>query len=171
MSISKHIFHRYNITIPAGATEGTANLTLSPRDNDRRDGNRGVGVRATASGGSTQTDITIIDDESLSTPSTNPDRAALVALYEATDGDNWTDNTNWLSDQAAGRVVRRGPPTDDGRVTRLGLYENQLSGSIPSELGSLTNLQLLGLHENQLSGSLPSWLGNLTNLQLLRLGG
>ena len=29
----------------------------------------------------------------------NPDRAVLVALYEATDGDNWKDNTNWLSDR------------------------------------------------------------------------
>jgi len=54
------------ITIPAGETKGTAHLTLSPHDNDERDGNKGVGVRATASGGSTQTDITIIDDESLS---------------------------------------------------------------------------------------------------------
>ena len=26
------------------------------------------------------------------------DRAALVVLYEATDGDNWVNNTNWLSD-------------------------------------------------------------------------
>ena len=26
------------------------------------------------------------------------DRAALVALYHATDGPNWTDNTGWLSD-------------------------------------------------------------------------
>ncbi|MYA15359.1 MAG: hypothetical protein F4Z28_00600, partial [Gammaproteobacteria bacterium] len=28
----------------------------------------------------------------------NPDRSALVALYEATDGPNWIDNTNWLTD-------------------------------------------------------------------------
>ena len=34
---------------------------------------------------------------------TNPstDRAALVALYNATDGDNWANNTNWLSDGAS----------------------------------------------------------------------
>ena len=25
------------------------------------------------------------------------DRAALVALYDATEGPNWTNNTNWLS--------------------------------------------------------------------------
>ena len=28
----------------------------------------------------------------------NPDPAALAALYEATDGPNWRNNTNWLTD-------------------------------------------------------------------------
>ena len=28
----------------------------------------------------------------------NPDRAALVALYHATDGPNWTRNENWLTE-------------------------------------------------------------------------
>ena len=31
--------------------------------------------------------------------SVESDRAALVALYNATGGANWTDNTNWLSDE------------------------------------------------------------------------
>ena len=30
------------------------------------------------------------------------DRAALVALYAATDGENWDDNSNWLSDAPLG---------------------------------------------------------------------
>ena len=29
------------------------------------------------------------------------DRAALVALYNATDGANWTINTNWLSNEVS----------------------------------------------------------------------
>ena len=32
------------------------------------------------------------------TPTSGGDRAALVALYNATDGPNWNDNTNWLSE-------------------------------------------------------------------------
>ena len=35
------------------------------------------------------------------------DRAALTALYNATDGDNWTDNTNWAHSRTSIRVVRR----------------------------------------------------------------
>ena len=91
------------------------------------------------------------------------DQAALVALYEATNGDNWTNNTNWLSDRPLDEW--HGVRTDDGgRVTRLNLVENNLIGTIPSELGNLTNLQDLSLYSNQLSGSLPAELGNLTNL-------
>ena len=96
------------------------------------------------------------------------DRAALVALYEATDGENWTNNTNWLSDKPLGEWS--GVTTDDsGRVTVLYLTHNQLSGTLPSELGNLTNLQWLMLVSNQLSGTLPASLGALPNLQSLDL--
>ena len=101
-------------------------------------------------------------------PST--DRAALVALYNATDGPNWTDNDNWLSDRPIGDWY--GVTTDaEGRVTELDLGENQMSGEIPSELGSLANLEILRLHANQLSGQIPRELGNLSNLRRLYLGG
>ncbi len=54
------------ITILAGKTKGTATLTFTPLDNEEEDGNRSLGVQATASGGSAQTAITILDDETLS---------------------------------------------------------------------------------------------------------
>jgi len=44
------------------------------------------------------------------------------------------------------------------------LHNNQLSGSIPPELGNLSKLQLLWLYSNQLSGSIPAELGGLSNL-------
>ena len=65
-----------------------------------------------------------------------------------------------------------GVDTDgDGRVVGLRLYENGLSGTIPSELGNLANLQTLSLFSNQLSGEIPAELGNLANLQMLSLFG
>ena len=98
----------------------------------------------------------------------NTDRAALAALYNTTNGSSWRDDTNWVSSRPLGEWY--GVSTDaDGRVTELDLRDNQLSGSIPSELGNLDNLQALGLHDNQLSGSIPSELGNLDNLQALGL--
>ena len=87
------------------------------------------------------------------------DRAALVALYEATDGANWTNSNNWLSEEPLGSWY--GVTTDDsGRVTQLSLSSNGMSGSI-SNLSSLTRLNSLILFSNRLTGRIPTSLGSL----------
>lgn len=97
------------------------------------------------------------------------DRAALVALYHATDGPNWNDNTNWLTDAPLGQWF--GVTTNpNGRVYELNLPDNNLSGPIPSEFGALTGLQNLQLQINAISGKLPPELANLASLQHLVLG-
>ena len=94
---------------------------------------------------------------------TPTDRAALAALYNATDGANWLNNRNWLSIGPMGEW--HGVTTDsDGRVTHLDLRHNQLTGEIPEELGNLSNLTGLDLRHNQLTGEIPEELGSLTNL-------
>ena len=96
------------------------------------------------------------------------DRAALVALYNATDGANWRIKRNWLSNAPMGEWD--GVTTNsDGWVTHLDLQRNQLTGEIPAELGSLTNLERLWLAGNQLTGEIPAELGSLTNLEGLSL--
>ena len=100
--------------------------------------------------------------------SPSSDRDALVALYNATDGPNWKNAPNWLSDKPLGTWW--GVDTDaDGRVTKLVLIANNLTAQIPSELGRLSNLELLELSRNSLSGQIPSELGELSNLKLLHL--
>ena len=100
--------------------------------------------------------------------SVDGDRAALIALYNATDGANWTDNTNWLSDKTLGEW--HGVSTNaQGRVVTLRLQKNQLSGPIPPELGKLSKLQRLNLYNNKLSGPIPPEIGNLSNLRELEL--
>ena len=96
------------------------------------------------------------------------DRAALVALYNATSGPNWTINTNWLTTAALSEWY--GVTTDvDGRVTHVYLAQNELNGELPVELGDLTNLQILYLNQNMLSGAIPAALGDLASLQILYL--
>ena len=91
------------------------------------------------------------------------DREVLVALYNATDGANWTDNTNWLSTAPLGEW--HGVTVDEsGRVTELHLSAKQLSGTIPVELTQLSSLKHLYLLNNQLSGAIPTELARLSNL-------
>ena len=98
------------------------------------------------------------------------DRAALVALYNATDGPNWVNNTNWLTDRPMGAWY--GVTTDDdGRVTGLDLHDNELRGQIPPELKSLSDLVHLRLSDNRLNGQIPPELGSLFNLRHLYLNG
>lgn len=97
------------------------------------------------------------------------DRAALIDLYNSTDGDNWTDNTNWCTDADLSEWY--GVTTDsDGRVSQLDCFKNNLVGSIPESIGNLTNLTSLSFQTNSLSGSIPESIWNLTKLQSLSLG-
>ncbi len=99
-------------------------------------------------------------------PMAEQDSLALVALYNATDGANWTNNTGWL---AAPVKDWFGVTVDSGRVTQLDLDDNNLSGALPAELGNLANLETLSLSVNELTGTIPGELGNLTNLNELLL--
>ena len=99
--------------------------------------------------------------------SVTADREALVALYNATDGPNWTTNHGWLSDEPLSSWF--GVILSDGRVRMLALHYNQLTGSIPAELGNLSSLHHLVLGDNQLTGPIPAELGNLANLRRLQL--
>ena len=125
--------------------------------------------------------------------SVQTDRAALEALYRATDGPNWTIRTNWLTAAPLGSWY--GVETDeDGRVTSLSLgywdevieepVGNGLSGSIPPEVGNLARLHHLRLygHEDRdrqaeradparvLTGPIPDTLAALAELEWLWLG-
>ena len=109
-----------------------------------------------------------------------PDRAALVALYRATDGPNWVNNENWLTEVPLGDW--HGVETDQsGRVVGLVMSQydsdarewrgNNLSGPIPPELGGLRRLKRLNLKANDLSGPIPPELGGLVGLDRLELDG
>ncbi|MBN2614853.1 MAG: leucine-rich repeat domain-containing protein, partial [Bacteroidales bacterium] len=120
------------------------------------------------------------------------DSLALVALYNATKGDEWTNNSGWLIDSVKywygitldtyGKVIgieltknnlQDSLPIDIGNLDSLqNLYlnENLLSGTIPSTIGNLSHLQILSLYNNHLTGTIPSEIGNLKNLQKIYLG-
>ena len=124
--------------------------------------------------------------------SVESDRAALVALYNATNGANWQNRTNWLSEEPIGDwygVVTN----DNGRVRELHLGDNGLTGTLPPEVGSLSRLSnvhfwsnaltgpiprafwslplgFVALDDNQVTGTLPPEVGDLVDLHWLGLG-
>ena len=67
-------------------------------------------------------------------------------------------------------MARASGPMPNGRVVRLELLDNGLSGEIPAELGDLENLEWLNLSSNELTGEIPPELGSLARLTGLGLG-
>ncbi len=135
-----------NPNLTAGSLSAAAVLVLSPGNYtakvEGKDGTAGVAL---------------VEVYGIDPPA---DRETLKALYNATDGANWIDQTNWLSDLPLDQW--HGVSVDDlGRVTGLDLSANRLSGSIPAELADLANLGYLYLYNNNLSGPIPTELANL----------
>jgi Leucine-rich repeat (LRR) protein len=96
------------------------------------------------------------------------DSLALVALYNATGGPNWTLQGNWHTaaplEQWSGVTVR------NNRVVGLQKSSTGFSGSLPAELGNLTMLESLYIGSMpNLGGTLPASIGNLTMLETLHL--
>jgi Leucine-rich repeat (LRR) protein len=107
------------------------------------------------------------------------ERTSLIALYNSTNGNNWSNKSGW----------KKPPLNSDGfslpgtecswygvscnrqklSVVNLKLGGNQLTGSIPTQLERLTNLEKLELSFNKLLGSIPSELGSLASLRELEL--
>ena len=94
------------------------------------------------------------------------DCATLLGLKDTLSGTaslNWADTLNM--DSWDGITVSGTP----ARVTELSLAGYQLTGTIPAELGDLSNLTHLNLSDNALTGTIPSALGSLSNLTHLDL--
>ncbi len=90
---------------------------------------------------------------------------ALEALYNATGGPSWTQNSGWLADfEPCGW---HGVSCAGSNVVSLSLADNNLVGTIPSEIGGLAGLTAFDLAENSLSGPLPATFGELDNLVAL----
>lgn len=78
------------------------------------------------------------------------EREALIAIYNALDGDNWTNNENWCSDKPVSEWY--GVFTnEDGNVRSLTL-SGVKTGNIPSEICYLEDLEGLYLASHHLSG-------------------
>ena len=115
------------------------------------------------------------DDDYLHSVPLSPDpgdypaeRAALMSLYESTDGGSWFENGGWGG--SGSYCTWFGVSCDGaGHVLHLNLDNNWLMGPIPPAIDNLVELQTLNLSGNVLYGPIPEELGNLAQLQHLDL--
>jgi hypothetical protein len=96
---------------------------------------------------------------------------ALAELYNLTNGNQWTERTNWFSTNYCtwhGITCSSG---DAGRVTEIELDGNGLAGPLPTTaFTSLAQLTLFDINDNVVVGTIPLELVNLPLLSTLDLG-
>ena len=105
------------------------------------------------------------------------ERYILAVWFFAMNGEMWSEQFSFLSLnhlcswKAANQSIANGITCDDdNRVTELDFSSNGLSGTIPDEIGFLSNLETLEVSNNDISGCIPSTLFQISSLQSLELG-
>jgi len=107
------------------------------------------------------------DNVNLTIPTTECE--SLEALWDSTGGDNWTNKTGWGLDTEVSKWFGVYINDDNTSVRALYLPDNNLTGSIPSEIGNIINLDYIGLEHNNLTGNVPITIDKLTLLTYLNL--
>ena len=96
------------------------------------------------------------------------EREALIAIYDALDGDNWINNENWCSDKPLEEWY--GLMVNEGRVFYISLTGNNLHGHLPASISNLSKLEQLYIDYNDIT-SLPEELWDLKDLSSLHISG
>ncbi|CAB9510033.1 leucine rich repeat [Seminavis robusta] len=95
-------------------------------------------------------------------------RFPLAVLYYSTQGQNWTNSTNFLDYQSreCSWHLSAGPGTCyDGIISTIYWDGNNLNGTIPQEIAVLKDsLSVLSLSANNLKGAIPSELGLMSSI-------
>ncbi len=95
-------------------------------------------------------------------------RQALVDLYNETGGlDDWSNDTNWLTDDPCANEWYGVVCDPNDNITGLNLAENNLNGQIPTSLTQLIFLEELNLSNSYVQ--LPPELGQISSLKHLNL--
>ena len=102
-------------------------------------------------------------------PDLNSDEVDLIAQW-IDEGALEVNNIDCYADDGTEGVELWGECYSIENTDTLNLQYNELTGSIPPEIGNLTNLTFINLGLNELTGSIPPEIGNLTNLTRLYLG-
>jgi len=103
------------------------------------------------------------------------ERYILMVLYYSTSGPDWPylmwnrdDICTW-NRETEDWLIATGLFCVSGTLNFLDLINNNLRGTIPWEIGLLTDLGFLSLMSNSLTGSIPSQVGDMSRLEYFRV--
>ena len=104
---------------------------------------------------------------------TSQEYNALYALYNSTNGDNWSSNCNknWVFPSDYNQPCNQQSPwngitcNSQCQIIELSLPNCNLNGKIPAELGNMIEMNSFYLCNNTLRGTIPSSLGNMTKME------
>lgn len=81
------------------------------------------------------------------------ERYALAVFYYSTDGENWSNNSDWLTNEDHCNWYQL--QCSDDKLSEIELEANKLHGTLPKELIALDSLAVLNVYQNTLSGTIP----------------
>uniref|UniRef100_A0A7R9W3P0 Leucine-rich repeat-containing N-terminal plant-type domain-containing protein n=1 Tax=Pseudictyota dubia TaxID=2749911 RepID=A0A7R9W3P0_9STRA len=94
-------------------------------------------------------------------------RYVLALLYYSTNGKNWRAK-RFLTPDHHCSWYRIGCNNDES-VHSIRMWDNNLEGTLPSELALIQSLRILDFTRNNIEGTIPSEIGRLTQLRELHL--
>lgn len=154
--------HRYGFIYSTDATPSASNGTIVYSDNILEDGNYSVDVASLTQNTTYYYRAFVIDGgnyvygdvKSFTTLNEMSERDILIAFYNATDGDNWRNNTNWCSDYPLGAWY--GVETDaNGKVIELRLQNSNANEKFGlkgyANLSGMKHLESIKLAGNELT--------------------
>jgi len=98
------------------------------------------------------------------------ERNVLKKFYDSTKGQEWTESEYWI-DPYTSQCYWQGVVCDKSGTTiiELNLKHNGLSGKLDTGIAELDSLEVLDLNDNDIKGTIPSEIGLLHKLIRLRL--
>lgn len=99
------------------------------------------------------------------------DSLALVALYNATNGNNWTVRWNLSKPMSTWEEVQLEEIDGEIRVTEVMLRNFGLKGTIPEAIKYMDKLRHFSVEKNAVTGKFPEFLCEMKQLQLINLAG
>jgi len=97
-------------------------------------------------------------------------RYVLVMLYYSFEGQGWTNQTGWLTDTHSCTWFGVNCDRLNTALREIDLGDNNLVGTIPSEINMMSDLRSLWLRNNQINGSIPHLaIGSIPELTILYL--